>query len=196
MSPATSRHRPAVLQAAVEVLAAQGARGLTHGAVDDHAGLPKGSTSNYYRTRDALLGGVLDHILEQDRRRTVELADSELSDAATLTTALAALADRQCGRDRELTLARYAVFLEAAVHPALAERVAAARHALNRMIDALLTRAGALDPAGGQRIAATMDGYILGRVSHGAITASAEDILRPVVASAFDDGGAEPSSIR
>lgn len=188
MSPATSRHRPALLRAAVEVLAEQGVRGLTHGAVDTRAGLPRGSTSNYYRTREALLGGVLDHILEQDERSSVELGglDPAALDERILTDSLVALTAYHCGPGRALTLARYAIFLEAATRPELADRVAEARRALNRMIEQLLTRAGAGDPAaGGQRIAATMDGYILGTVSHGAITASADEILTPVVASAF-----------
>lgn len=185
MSPATSRHRPVVLHAAVEVLAEQGAHGLTHGAVDARAGLPRGSTSNYFRTREALLGGVLDHILEQDRRLAEESAVVGRLDEETLAAFVIAVTERRCGPDRSLSLARYALFLEASTHPALAERVAAARRRLNELIDHLLTQAGADDPAGGQRIAAAMDGYILGTVSHGAIDASAADILRPVVASAF-----------
>lgn len=187
MSPATSRHRPAVLHAAVDVLAEHGVHGLTHGAVDSRAGLPRGSTSNYYRTREALLGGVLDHILEQDEREATEseAIDLDRLDEETLATFLVAVTERRCGPDRPLTLARYAIFLEAATHPALAERVSAARRVLNRLIDDLLARTGADDPAGGQRIAATIDGYLLGMVSHGAISASADDVLRPVVASAF-----------
>src|SRR5262245_42599709 len=46
-----------LLDAAIEVLAERGTRGLTHRAVDARAGLPLGSTSNRFRTRNALLGG-------------------------------------------------------------------------------------------------------------------------------------------
>jgi DNA-binding transcriptional regulator YbjK len=52
--------------AAIAVLADQGARGLTHRAVDRAAGLPPGTTSNYARTREALLTLVLARIAELD----------------------------------------------------------------------------------------------------------------------------------
>jgi hypothetical protein len=52
--------------AAITVLAEQGARGLTHRAVDQAAGLPSGTTSNYARTRAALLELALARIAELD----------------------------------------------------------------------------------------------------------------------------------
>jgi Tetracyclin repressor-like, C-terminal domain len=52
--------------AAIRVLADQGARGLTHRAVDRAAGLPPGTTSNYARTRAALLTLTLTRIAELD----------------------------------------------------------------------------------------------------------------------------------
>ena len=52
--------------AAIAVLAEQGARGLTHRAVDHAAGLPPGTTSNYARTRAALLTLALSRIAELD----------------------------------------------------------------------------------------------------------------------------------
>ncbi|TDE11873.1 TetR/AcrR family transcriptional regulator [Jiangella asiatica] len=47
--------RTALLDAAIDVLAAQGARGLTFRAVDDQASVPVGTTSNYFPSRDELL---------------------------------------------------------------------------------------------------------------------------------------------
>ena len=52
--------------AAIGVLADQGARALTHRAVDQAAGLPPGTTSNYARTRAALLELTLARIAELD----------------------------------------------------------------------------------------------------------------------------------
>ena len=54
--------------AAIAVLADHGARGLTHRAVDQAAGLPPGTTSNYARTREALLTLTLTRIAELDLR--------------------------------------------------------------------------------------------------------------------------------
>jgi DNA-binding transcriptional regulator YbjK len=55
-----------VADAAIAVLADHGSRGLTHRAVDQAAGLPPGTTSNYARTREALLTLTLTRIAELD----------------------------------------------------------------------------------------------------------------------------------
>lgn len=60
----TPRRRE-ILAAAMSVLARQGNRGLTHRAVDREAGLPEGSSSAYFRTRDALLGALGDFVADR-----------------------------------------------------------------------------------------------------------------------------------
>ncbi|CAA0104013.1 Uncharacterised protein [Mycolicibacterium vanbaalenii] len=52
--------------AAIALLAEDGARGLSHLKVDRRAGVPDGTTSFYYRTRSALLHGVADQIVGYD----------------------------------------------------------------------------------------------------------------------------------
>ncbi|MCF3121409.1 MULTISPECIES: TetR/AcrR family transcriptional regulator [Streptomyces] len=47
--------RAALVDAAIEVLAREGARGLTFRAVDTEAGVPTGTASNYFSNRDDLL---------------------------------------------------------------------------------------------------------------------------------------------
>ncbi|MEU0842391.1 TetR family transcriptional regulator [Streptomyces sp. NPDC005962] len=47
--------RAALVDAAIEVLAAEGARGLTFRAVDGEAAVPAGTASNYFANRDDLL---------------------------------------------------------------------------------------------------------------------------------------------
>ncbi|MCE7003771.1 TetR family transcriptional regulator [Kibdelosporangium philippinense] len=47
--------RAALLDAAIEVLAKEGSRGLTLRAVDKEAGVPIGTASNYFNSRDTLL---------------------------------------------------------------------------------------------------------------------------------------------
>ncbi|MFB7722586.1 MULTISPECIES: TetR/AcrR family transcriptional regulator [unclassified Nocardia] len=46
--------RQALLDASIEVLAREGARGLTFRAVDKEAGVPAGTASNYFPNRDEL----------------------------------------------------------------------------------------------------------------------------------------------
>jgi DNA-binding transcriptional regulator YbjK len=57
--------RQHLLDAAVRVLARQGARGLTHRAVDREAGVPTGTTSNYFRTHQAIVTALFGRISER-----------------------------------------------------------------------------------------------------------------------------------
>ncbi|MFF9067133.1 TetR/AcrR family transcriptional regulator [Streptomyces sp. NPDC014891] len=57
--------RTALLDAAIQVLADEGARGLTFRAVDARADVPTGTSSNYFRDRDQVLSQVADRIFER-----------------------------------------------------------------------------------------------------------------------------------
>jgi AcrR family transcriptional regulator len=107
-----------VLTAAVEVLGTVGARGFTHRAVDRRAGVAEGTTSNYFRTRDALVAGVLRFISAAEAAPLGDL----LPDPITVDALVAISAERVgylLGPGRTLTLARHALFLEAAWNPEL-----------------------------------------------------------------------------
>lgn len=57
--------RTALIDAAIEVLADQGARGLTFRAVDKQAGVPIGTASNYFANRDVLLTQAGQRVFER-----------------------------------------------------------------------------------------------------------------------------------
>ncbi|MFI1013465.1 TetR/AcrR family transcriptional regulator [Streptomyces sp. NPDC020965] len=59
--------RAALVDAAIEVLARDGARGLTFRAVDTEADVPKGTASNYFANRDDLLNQAGRRIYERLR---------------------------------------------------------------------------------------------------------------------------------
>ncbi|WP_405807836.1 TetR family transcriptional regulator [Streptomyces sp. NBC_00210] len=59
--------RAALVDAAIEVLAREGARGLTFRAVDAEAEVPKGTASNYFANRDDLLNQAGGRIYERLR---------------------------------------------------------------------------------------------------------------------------------
>jgi AcrR family transcriptional regulator len=59
MPRANPERRDQLADAAIEVLAQDGARGLTHRAVDAAAGVPSGTTSRYFRTREALVQAIV-----------------------------------------------------------------------------------------------------------------------------------------
>ncbi|MDG9726049.1 MULTISPECIES: TetR/AcrR family transcriptional regulator [unclassified Streptomyces] len=78
------QRRAALVDAAIEVLAAQGARGLTFRAVDTEAAVPGGTASNYFANRDDLLTQAGARVYERLH-----------PDEATLTR------QRTAGRDRD-----------------------------------------------------------------------------------------------
>lgn len=61
-----SDRRVLIADAALTLLAREGARGLTHRAVDRELGLPDGSTSYYFSTRAALLLAAAERLVELD----------------------------------------------------------------------------------------------------------------------------------
>ncbi|GAA1823819.1 TetR/AcrR family transcriptional regulator [Agromyces salentinus] len=75
-----AERRQRLLDAAVEVIAVEGGRGLTFGAVDRAAGVPAGTASNYFASRDQLLAELAEHVFarlapdpeEAARRMAVE----------------------------------------------------------------------------------------------------------------------------
>ncbi|MEY9933198.1 AcrR family transcriptional regulator [Catenulispora sp. GP43] len=66
--PTDQRDRRALLaDAAIDLLAEEGMRALTHRAVDTRAALPLGTTSAYFRTRQALLTAIVKRLSDLDR---------------------------------------------------------------------------------------------------------------------------------
>jgi DNA-binding transcriptional regulator YbjK len=64
--PNVEQRRRDLCDAAIELLAEDGARGLTHLRVDRRAGVADGTTSFYFQTRAALLRGATDRVVQQD----------------------------------------------------------------------------------------------------------------------------------
>jgi DNA-binding transcriptional regulator YbjK len=62
-------NRQRVVDAAIELLGREGVRALTHLRIDQHAGPPKGTASNYFRIRAALLHGVGDAMVASELPR-------------------------------------------------------------------------------------------------------------------------------
>jgi DNA-binding transcriptional regulator YbjK len=156
--------RERVLTAAVDLLAASGLRALTHARIDERAGLPKGSTSNYFRTRAALVEGVSEWIVEQERG-PVGIAFVPTSEAE-LVDAMCALLEVTTGRNRDLTTARLALFLEAGHDAALREALSRGRETLTSAVVSTLAELGARDPrAAAAAVAACFEGLILHRIA-------------------------------
>jgi AcrR family transcriptional regulator len=123
--PKNSERRTQLADAGLAVLAKSGARGLTHRAVDAAAGLPAGTASNYFRTRDALLGALGERIFERlapDEAVLAPLAEREPG-IDLVVDYVRYIVERLLGRP-ELTLALLDLRLEAARNPGLHEILA------------------------------------------------------------------------
>ncbi|MGW9447134.1 TetR/AcrR family transcriptional regulator, partial [Bacillus mobilis] len=107
-----SQTRIRAVDAALTVLGTQGLHALTHGRVDAAAGLPKGSASNHFRTRAALVRGVVERLEEKDREIWATLYDVSLADDGHLTDALIGYVTDATTTHRVLTSARYALAVE------------------------------------------------------------------------------------
>jgi DNA-binding transcriptional regulator YbjK len=162
--PAATRQRG--LEAAVELLGAEGVRALTHARVDERAGLPAGSTSNWFRTRRALLGGVIDWIAERERADFDPAAMAAISGVDDLVEGLCAMVELQTGPFAARTRARYALFLELSGDPELGEPLRRQRREFEQWAEQIVTAVGIADPAPATRaLMALCDGLILHRLT-------------------------------
>ncbi|MEU8244059.1 TetR family transcriptional regulator [Actinoplanes missouriensis] len=119
--PRNPDRRRALADAGLRVLAEAGARGLTHRAVDTEAGVPVGTASNYFRSRDALLGALGERIMERfapDPAVVATLSDREPS-PELFADYLRYIVERTT-REPDLTRALIELRLEAARRPGLA----------------------------------------------------------------------------
>lgn len=88
--------RAALVDAAIEVLASEGARGLTFRAVDAQAEVPNGTASNYFTSRDDLLtqaGGRIYERLQPDASTIAASLDGP-RDRARVAALMHELVDR------------------------------------------------------------------------------------------------------
>jgi DNA-binding transcriptional regulator YbjK len=109
--------RRVLCDAAIEVLAQEGAKGLTHRKVERRAGLPDGTTSSYFPTRSALLRATAERVAELDVADFEAVTTQSSSEAATGTTTLSSLAEMvmrsATGQALNRSRARYELALHA-----------------------------------------------------------------------------------
>ncbi|GAA1465797.1 TetR family transcriptional regulator [Nocardiopsis exhalans] len=112
--------RAALLDAAIETLAAEGARGLTFRAVDSRAGVPVGTASNYFANREDLLAqtGVRTYERFMPEQQEWDAVISGPRDRAALTEAMRATVTRLTA-EPHVYLATLELQLEATRRPEL-----------------------------------------------------------------------------
>ncbi|WP_461473302.1 TetR/AcrR family transcriptional regulator [Microbacterium sp. HJ5] len=155
----------------------EGIRALTHARVDERAGLPKGSTSNWFRTRAALVAGVATWLAESERADFGGTEAPAIDTPEQLIDALSQVIALQSGPLAPRTKARFALFLEGAGDAEMLAPLLAQRRVFVEWTTALLARVGARSPDEAVRaLMAAGDGLILHRV-----TVDPDAEIRPVV---------------
>ncbi|TQS43676.1 TetR/AcrR family transcriptional regulator [Cryptosporangium phraense] len=139
--------REAILDAAIDVLGHNGIHGLTHRTTDEAAGLPKGSTANLFSTRDALLDAVVERFAARERANWDDLATRTApTDPKQLAHTLTLFAHDATGPNRTLTLARYAILVEAAIQPTLRAQLSQTGARVDGWFTHWVRLAGSSDP--------------------------------------------------
>ncbi|MDQ0615744.1 DNA-binding transcriptional regulator YbjK [Microbacterium sp. W4I4] len=167
--------RQRALDAAVTLVGTAGVRALTHARVDAAASLPAGSTSNHFRTRAALISGVITWIAQSER---TDAGIPEIHSPDDLIAALTQMIQVQSGPLAPRTRARYALFLEA--DAATAKPLREQRLGMEAWVRGILRELGGV-PAEAQTsfLMATADGLLLHR-----LTVDSEAPITPVIARA------------
>lgn len=149
--PNPAERRRDLCDAAIELLADDGAKGLSHLKVDRKAGVPDGSTSFYFRTRSALLGAVAERLTELDLESLQSIADSAPGDHSS--PSLLSQVVFQAGSEPQLsrTKARYELTMQAARDPAMAGILQQATDGFTKLhreiLVQLMPHGAALEPA-------------------------------------------------
>ena len=111
--------------AAIQLLATEGAKGLSHPKVDRYADVPNGSTSFYFRTRSALLQAAAQRLAELDLADLMSVAGRTEKDDTARAGGASALATMVMlsGEEPRLTRtkARFELLRQANRDPDLAE---------------------------------------------------------------------------
>ncbi|WP_392544516.1 TetR/AcrR family transcriptional regulator [Oryzobacter telluris] len=141
--------RAELLEAAVEVVAEAGLRGLTHRAVDARAGLPEGTCSAYLRSRSALLVALAEHVagmLARDVDAMTTAAAEHAGDPEAVAGEVTALLLRWLERPA-VVRTQAELSLEAARRPELMEVFQEWRRGLDTVVERLVEDGGHAEPA-------------------------------------------------
>jgi AcrR family transcriptional regulator len=171
--------RERVLDAAITLLGTEGLRALTHARIDARAGVPKGSTSNYFRTRAAVLEGVVDWMVQ------LELPAVDAAYAPDtpheLARALSELYEQMTGPNRVRTTARLVLLMEASHDPAVRAALGRGRTAMEAIVVPAVARLGASNAeVAAHALSACFEGLFLQKLARH-VDVEADPILEAVV---------------
>jgi DNA-binding transcriptional regulator YbjK len=165
MSACDPDRKQILADAAFGIVGEAGLRALTHRAVDVAAGLPAGTCSYHFSTRQALLAAVLHRIAELDRADLdAALAGRTVTDfdTAALIADGTRLLAHWLGPARARSRARMLLMLD----PQTRELTKATAAAIVADLQALATAVFG-DPEHGSMLMALVDGIVVDELTHG-----------------------------
>ncbi len=143
--------RTALLDATLALLGEGGLSAVTHRAVEAAAGLPHGSTTYYFKTRQQLIDAAVDRLAELDHQ-AVDAIGHEVAmvlaggrgelDYARLAAGITAWISAR----PELQLARYELSLAGARRPEIAVKMQAGRASFVRLLLPIVVSVGSPEP--------------------------------------------------
>jgi AcrR family transcriptional regulator len=189
MATRTDR-RVLLLDEARSLIAGGGLAAVTHRSVEKAAGVPHGSVTYYFGSRDGLVLALVDALADECEAMVSEIAEQTAAgfagggrpDLDVIADGIAAWIDDHV----EMHLCRLELELAAARDPRLRGRMADAARVFWRMCEPLAAATGSTDPERDGRGMATMvDGLLLDRLarpdqSHELLVEALRRILSPV----------------
>ena len=145
---ATRDRRQQILDATLRVIGKAGREAVTHRAVAEEAGVPLGSTTYYFDSRDDLLGQALEHVARMEVERHRQLGE-ELRKAKTPRQLADLLLNELIfeAEDRMAYIAEYELWLEAGRRPELREAAVTWCDAVQLAVAGAMEKLGSTDPA-------------------------------------------------
>jgi DNA-binding transcriptional regulator YbjK len=142
--PANPERRTQILDTAIDILADTGIGGVTHRQVDQRADLPAGTTSNYFRTRLALLEAVTAHVADMHWERVAVLQSlvGQPQSREGVKALMTRMITDPVEQSQRRNIARWELFLEGTRRPELGP-------ALNEIQSAAVKSASLILEAGG-----------------------------------------------
>jgi DNA-binding transcriptional regulator YbjK len=164
--------RELLLEGALRVTAKQGLRALTHRAVEAEAGVPHGSTTYYFGTRQDLIVALIEHLRDKGRAEvepiargvTMMLADrSKPVDIALIAEGIVNWFDSQA----EMELARFELQIAGARDPELKALMTECSRTFVQMCEPVVIACGSKNPpADARMLQSALDGWLIDRLTH------------------------------
>lgn len=187
--PRGAARRRELLEAAVRVIGRGGIAAVDHRAVAAEAGVPLGSTTYYFTSKDDMIARALEHVADREAARIEAQLEDGLLDvpAGVLSERLADAVVEIWADDDTILLALFELYLESARRPDLRPAAERWERAYRSLIRRTLEHLGAPDSEERARLlCAGLDGLLLHHVASGGglddLRAQAADLIGRIAA--------------